>query len=65
MTKARELNPRETAFCVHFTTIVVMHTHYRRDTIAVMGMFMFIIMLFNFAETGDPSAAPVVTIPAG
>ena len=29
------------------------------------GMLMFVMMLFSFAETGDPSAAPVVTIPTG
>lgn len=29
------------------------------------GMLMFIMILFNFAETGGPSATPIVTIPAG
>ncbi len=29
------------------------------------GMLMFVMILFSFAETGGPSAAPIVTIPAG
>ena len=29
------------------------------------GVLMFVMILFSFAETGAPSAAPVVTIPAG